>query len=229
MPDTKLSLPMLKEHLRKYLWIYIAGIAVCLFLSELLWTSTRPQPTNAESVVVYLVGGYGSAEALDAISDDMLARCSQADPRLKQVRFEWLNYPEDDLDYTGAMLLMTRMAVGEGDAFIASATGADALLRYGTLLPLEEITASGWLSEYGLEPWQAELTDEETGETSAFMAGLRLDGADGLARAGAFDNRGAVLGLSVTSENLETTMDALEVMMEDLAKEAVIDAGTEGQ
>ena len=30
MPDTKFSLPALREHLRKYLWVYLIGIALCL-------------------------------------------------------------------------------------------------------------------------------------------------------------------------------------------------------
>ena len=46
MPDTRFSLAMLKEHLRKSLAIYLVGIALCLFGTSLLWTTTRPRPDN---------------------------------------------------------------------------------------------------------------------------------------------------------------------------------------
>lgn len=227
MPDTKFSWPMLKEHLRKYLWIYLLGIALCLAGTGLLWTSTQPQPSNEESVLIYMVGSYGSAEALDDIAADMLARGQAQDERLKQVEFQWLQYSDDEADYTGGMLLMTRLAVGEGDAFIAGGAGLNALVQSGALMPLEDLVAEGWLAEYGLEPYYAEITDEESGETTRYLAGLKLDGMDGLRLLGAFYNEDAALCLSMTSMNPETTRRALEVMLEDLAKEAD-HAATEG-
>lgn len=227
MPDTKFSWPMLKEHLRRYLWIYLIGIAVCLLGTNLLWTATRPQPGNDETVIVYLVGGYANTEALDGVAADMLGRGQARDDRLKQVEFQWLQYSDEESDYTGAMLLMTRLTLGEGDAFIASGSGLDALVRSDALVPLEEIVDGGWLSEYNLEPYYAEVTDEETGETTRYMAGLRLDGVEGFLSLGAFNNEGAVLGLSLSSQNPETARYTLEVMLEDLAKEAG-NAATEG-
>ena len=223
MPDTKFTWPNLKEHLRKYLWIYLAGIVACLFCSNLLWTTTRPRPTNDESVIVYLVGGYGSADALREISADMLARGQQQDARLKQVEFQHLQYEGTDSDYTGSVLLLTRLAVGEGDAYIASEAGLEALLNAGAVQPLDDL-APDWLSEYGLEPCHAEMEDEETEERLSRLAGFKLDGVTALGRLGAFDNRGATLCLSATSENPETTMAVLETMLEDLTN-----AGTENQ
>ena len=228
MPDTKFSWLMLKEHMRRYLWIYLAGIAVCLVLTNLLWTTTRPRPTNEESVIVYMVGGYGDAQPLQSISGDLLARGRARDERLKEVDFQLLQYDGAQGDYTGSMLLLTRLAVGEGDAFIASEAGMNALAQYGTLLPLEAPVASGWLSGYGLEPYYAELEDEETGTVTRFMAGLRLDSVNGLAALGAFENRGAFLCLSTTSENIEAAMEVLDGLLEYLTTEAD-HAGTEGQ
>ena len=92
--------------------------------------------------------------------------------------------------------------------------------------PLDDLAAEGWLSEYGLEPYEVTLEDEESGERTALLAALRLDAADGLRALGAMDNRGAYLCLSTTSDNPETTRRALEILFEDLTKEAD-HAGTE--
>ena len=124
------------------------------------------------------------------------------------------------------MLLMTRLAVGEGDAFLADEKGLAALVQSGAVQPLDDLAAEGWLSEYGLEPYEVTLEDEESGERTALLAALRLDAADGLRALGAMDNRGAYLCLSTTSDNPETTRRALEILFEDLAKEAAR-AGTE--
>lgn len=220
MPDTKFSWPMLKEHLRRYLWIYLIGIAVCLVGTNLLWTTTRPRPSNEESVIVYLLDGYANAEALDGIAADMLAQGRARDERLQQVEFQWLQYTGEEGDYTGSMLLMTRLAVGEGDAFIASEAGMASLAQSGSLLPLDDIVAGGWLSEYNLEPYYAEIAEEEGGEPHRYLAGLRLDGMEALARMGAMNNEGATLCLSVSSQNPDTVKYALEVMLGDLAEEA---------
>ena len=52
MPDTKFSWRGLREHLRKYFWIYLLGVALCLVGTNLLWTMTRPQFSNEEVVTV---------------------------------------------------------------------------------------------------------------------------------------------------------------------------------
>ena len=54
MPITKFSWPQLREHIRKFLWIYLAGIVVCLFGSNLIWTMTRPQVPIEQAVLVYM-------------------------------------------------------------------------------------------------------------------------------------------------------------------------------
>ena len=42
MSDNRLTLANLREHFRKNIAIYIAGIAVMLVLSSLLWPPIRP-------------------------------------------------------------------------------------------------------------------------------------------------------------------------------------------
>ena len=216
MPDTKFSFPKLKEHLRKYLWIYLVGIAVCLVVTNLLWTTTAPRYSIEETLVVYLAGNSSDPEPLADIAQDMLAEAQAFDETLKQAEFQSLQYVADD--YTSSMLLLTRLTVGEGDAFIASQEAMDALVLSQVLVPLDEYVDAGWLSEYDLEPYYATLEDDETGEQTTFLAGLRMDKVDALYDMGAFYNKGAFLCVASNSGNVETTMKALETMMRDLTE-----------
>ena len=72
MPDTKFSFAALKEHLRKYLWVYLIGVAACLLGTNLLWTTTAPRLTNEQVVTVYLADAYTNPEPLSDVADAML-------------------------------------------------------------------------------------------------------------------------------------------------------------
>ena len=189
MPDTKFSFRALREHIRKYFWLYIVGVAVCLVLTSLLWTTTRPRVSNEQNVIVYLADGYASCDVLEPVAKDMLektqafdetlrevefqpllledvaadmlAGAQAVDPAVKQVSFDSLMYNENE--YTSAMLLMTRLAVGEGDAFLACQAAMDQLAHSGAIEPLDDYVAAGWLAKYGLEPYPVTLTDDEKG------------------------------------------------------------------
>ena len=223
MPDTKFSLPALREHLRRYLWIYLVGIVICLLGTSVLWTMTRPRPTNAQTVTVYLLDSYGNPEPLNDVATDMLARTQPFDEALQEVDFQLLQYIEDD--YNSGMLLMTRLAVGEGDAFLAGQAGFDALVNSQVLLPLDDYVAAGWPGDYGLEPCYATYVDEDAGTSETFLAGLRLDSVNSLSQNGAFINEGAYLCVATNGGNVETTMKALEFMLQDLMEDS--HAGTE--
>lgn len=214
MPDTKFSWRALREHIRRYLWIYLAGIAICLVGSSLLWTTTRPRAENWENVTVFMADAYSNPDPLSGVAARMLERTQVLDPTLKEVEFQSLMYTEDD--YNSSILLMTRLAVGEADAFLASQAAMDALITSEALVPLDESVEQGWLAEYGLEPFYATVEDAETGERTTTLAGLRLDSVTALAQLGAFNNEGAYLCVTGNGGNVETTMKALEVMMEEL-------------
>lgn len=224
MPDTKFSFAALREHLRKFLWIYLVGIAVCLLGTNLLWTTTRPRIPTEQDVVVYLADGYSDYEPLADIARDALERTRAFDDSLLSVEFQSLQY--NDQDYTGNILLMTRLAVGEADAFFACQSAMDQLITADVLVPLDDYVAAGWLDGYGLEPYYATLEDEETGERTTYLAGLRLDPVESLARMGAFNNQGAYLCITGNGGNVETTMKAMEYLIEDLmeANDAYSDA-----
>lgn len=216
MPDTKFSFAALKEHLRKYLWIYIVGIALCLFGTSLLWTTTAPRPTNEEVVTIFMADAYSNPEPLSGVAQSMYEQTQPFDPTLKLVEFQSLQYAEGD--YTSSMLLLTRLTVGECDAFLASQSAMDALVQSEILVPLDDYVAAGWLAEYGLEPYYAEWSDEESGEHYTLLAGLKLDKVMALEQMGAFVNEGAYLCVTSNGGNVETTMKALEYMMAELTE-----------
>jgi hypothetical protein len=223
MPDTKFSWRGLREHLRKYLWFYLLGIVLGLVGAELLWTMTRPRiPANA-SVNIYMAAPFSDAEPLQALAPDILARVQADDPSVRQVYFESLMYNEQV--YTSNMLLLTRLSVGECDAFLASQEAMDALVASETLVPLDDALAAGWMGAYGLEPYVVTTEDEDTGKTATWTAGLRLDSVEALAKMQAFDNEGAFLCVTSNGGNTQAAMKALEYLMSDRMEAA--HAGTE--
>ena len=217
MPDTGLNLANLKEHLRKNWVLYIVGILITVVLTNLLWTSTTPQiPTN-QSVLIFLVDGYTASEALDGVATDMLERLKPQDDTLRLVEFQNLMFSDPENNYASMMVLMARLAVGECDIFLASGEAMEKLIASGTLLPLDEYYADGWLRESGLEPYYATVEYEEGGQSETLLMGFKLDSVSGLRDMGAMNNEGAYLAISALSDNLETSMKAAELLLEDLA------------
>lgn len=216
MPDTKFSWSALREHLRRYLWVYVVGVVICLFGTSMLWTMTRPRPTNDQTVTVYLMDAYANPSPLDDVAADMLARTQPFDEELQVVEFQNLMYTEED--YTSSMVLLTRLAVGEGDAFLTNQAGMDALVNSQVLEPLDDYVAAGWLGDFGLEPYYVTYVDEDAGTSDTYLAGLRLDSVSRLSEIGAFINEGAYLCVAANGGNVETTMKAIEFMLQDLTE-----------
>ena len=223
MPDTKFSWPALREHIRRYLWVYLIGIVVCLAATRLLWTMTRPHYANGEVVAVYMADRYSDPDPLSDVAAHALEQTRPFDETLKEVRFESLMYNEQD--YTSSMLLLTRLAVGECDAFFASQAAMDALVSSEALVPLDDYVAAGWLGGLGLEPYYAARENEDGSAGASYLAGLRLDSVNALVQRQAFENEGAFLCVANNGGNVETTMKALETIMTDLTEAS--DAGTE--
>ncbi|MBP3209859.1 MAG: hypothetical protein J6M64_08155, partial [Oscillospiraceae bacterium] len=211
MPDTRFSWRALLEHLRKFGAIYLIGIAVCLFGTNLLWTMTAPTIPPEQSVIVYLAAGYSNPEPLSGIANEMLTETQKMDNTLRSVEFQSLQYIESEMDYTGPMTLLARLSVGEGDAFLASRQVMDQLVLGGALLPLDEIVENGWMKQFELEPYYVTVEDGETGEESTYLAGLRIDTLDALSEMDAFRNEDAFLALPANGTNQDTTLYAREI------------------
>ena len=214
MPDTKLTWFNIKEHIRKFLWVYIAVIAATLVAGNLLWISTAPRVPEEQRVLIYMADEWSNPEPLEGIAADVLAKVQARDESIREVAFESLLFADPDREYTGVMVLMTRLAVGEGDIFLASEKAMNALVSSGACLPLDDYWNDGWLA--GLEPFYADITDDETGEKVTIMAGLRLDGLDALRDMQAFNNRGACLVVARNGQNIDASLLAAEYLVEAL-------------
>ena len=216
MPDTRLSWFNIKEHIRKFFWVYLAALAVVLLAGNLLWISTTPRVPEDQRVLIYMADEWSYSDPLDAVAADVLSKVQARDDSVREVAFESLLFADPETDYTGVMVLMTRLAVGEGDIFLANSNAMEALVNSGACLPLDEYWAAGWMNDSGLEPYYAQVTDDESGEAVTVMAGLRLDALDGLQALGAFNNRGAFLVIARNGQNIESSLLAAEYLAEDL-------------
>lgn len=214
MPQFGITLFRLKEHFRKSWPIYIIGCVVCALFSNIIFTSTTPQTPIEREVLIYLADSYTETTALDHVAADMLTYGQETDETLEEVVFEHLSYGDPETDMYGAMILASRLALQEGDAFIASSYALDALLKNEVYLPLDDYLADGWLADLDLEPVMH--TSTETGETH--VAALRLDNVSALAELGAINNDGAVLMIMWNSTNLDTTMNVVEHMIRGLVE-----------
>lgn len=212
MPHKGLSWSRIKEHFRKTWGIYIVGFIVCGVLSNIIFSATTPQTPIEQEVLIYVADSYTDTTKLDEVAADMLAYGQTNDETLLEIVFEGLAYSDPTTDYYSAMLLMTRLALNEGDAFLANSYCADTLMAQDYYLPLEDYLADGWLE--GLDVETVSATSTETGETH--IAGIRLDNVEALAELGAFQNQDAVLIICYGSTNVETTMDTVEYMLRNM-------------
>ena len=215
MPHKGLSLFRLKEHIRKFGVIYIVGCAICAILANILFTSTTPRTPIEQEVLIYVADSYTVTSKLDHVAEEMLAYGQTNDETLLEIDFEDLQYSDPNQDYYSSMMLMTRLALNEGDAFFANKFCAEQMMLQDYYLPLEDYLEAGWLEGLDLEP--VESTSLETGETH--IAGLRLDTVTALADPlGAYSPGEAVLIITPVSTNLETTMNVVEHMLINLVE-----------
>lgn len=214
MPDTKLSWFNIKEHIRKFFWVYVAVLTAVLVAGNLLWITTAPRVPEDQRVLIYMADEWSNPEPLNDIAADLLTRVQAEDESMREVSFESLMFSDPGRDYTGVMVLMTRLAVGEGDIFLANANAMNALVGSGACLPLDGYWSDGWLHD--LEPHYAETTDDETGETVTIMAGLKLDGLNALRDMQAFNNEGAYLVIAQNGQNIDVSLLAAQYLVEDL-------------
>lgn len=212
MPFQGLSWFRLREHIRKLGWIYIVGTLSCLMLTNLLYTSTRPRIPPEQSVLVYLMDAYADTERLEPLAAEALEAAQREDPLLEEVKFEWLQFNDPETDYTSGMLLMTRMALGEGDVYVTSSYGLESLIGSGLCRPLDDDLAAGWLDGLDLEP--VPVTDAETGET--FIGALKLDNVTALSELQIFNNHGAYLIMASNSTNGVASRAAVDYMLRTL-------------
>ena len=224
MPITKFSLAALREHIRKYLWIYVIGIGLCLLGTNLLWTTTAPRTPMEQVVQIYLADDYSNGDALNSLIPEVLVRTQAEDESLLEV--EILSMPFTENDYYSSMLLMTRLTTGDADAFLCGPAVMNYLIGTGAALPLDDYYADGFLADSGLEPYYVAVQETEDTEPHTILAGFRLDPVKALTRRGALSSEGAFLLVTSNGTNVDSTLRTLENLM-DLLMEESADAGTE--
>lgn len=225
MPLKGLSGKRIREHLRKYSPVYIIGVVIMLLLSDILYTSTRPQTPDDQEVLVYLVDTYCQAEILDDLCADALAYGAETDDRLLSVQAQTISYNEED--YTSAMVLVARMSVGDGDAYITNATALASMAANGVCLPLDEWVEAGWLEDLGVEPYYYTETDDSTGEETTYIAALKLTGVSKLWEDGIVLSNEMYLVIAANGTNVGTTKDVVEYMLESIAEGTYAPAASE--
>lgn len=212
MPHKGLSLFRLKENIRKFGIIYVVGCVICAVFANVVFTSTTPRTPIEQEILVYLADSYTVSSALDHVAEEMLAYGQTYDETLLEVDFEDLQFADPEEDYYSPMVLATRLALCEGDAFISSAVCTPYLFAHEVHLPLDEYLANGWLEGLDLEPLT--YTNEVTGETC--IGGIKLDNLPQIADLGAISNGGAALVIMNNSTNLDTTMEVIDHMLRSM-------------
>lgn len=221
MPDTKLTMQNIRDHLRKFGVVYVVLIVVASVVTSLLWTMTTPVVPDDQRILIYMADAFSDVKPLEPYNEALLEAAQAVDPNIREVAFESLMFSDPENDYTGVMLMMTRLIAGEGDMFLAGPDAATALLQSGVCLDLEPLRQGGWLNE--LEPWYADYTAPETEQTTHLLAGMKLDSLGALVDMRAFQNEGACLVLPVNSPNTDAAAAVAEELMK-LLKEADGDA-----
>ena len=221
MPVTKFSWAALKENIRKFIAIYLVGIAIMLACSNLIWTMTRPRIPSEKSVTIYIANEYSNPDALDSLAEHMLVEGQAIDETLEEVVFYSLTYTNPDEDYTGSMVLATRLSTGEADVFLCNEYALANLQGAEAALNLEPYLEAGWLEGLDVETHEIEIYDfDTTGEIleikDRYIGAIKLDNVDGLYNRGAMENEGTYLVIASNGTNIETTIETVEVMLRDL-------------
>lgn len=163
MPETGLSPNRIREHLRRRWYIYLIGAVLLCFLNNLVFTVTRPRVPERALLHVMLVNVDAPEAELEALEQALLAAAQSAEPDVRAVELEPLQYLGES-DAGSAILLATKFAAGGADLYIADAASCEAMAARGFCAALDAGALPG-----------AELAfDPETGSPCA----VRLDAGD---------------------------------------------------
>ncbi len=160
MPEVQLSPHRIREHLRRRWYFYLAGIVLLCFLNNLIFTVTRPRTPERALLRVMLVNVDAPEAELERLEERILAAAQAAEPELREVEIELLQYLGES-DAGSNILLATRFVSGGADLYIADEVS------------YEVMAARGYCAALDLEnlPDGEPAFDPETGESCA----VRLD------------------------------------------------------
>ena len=170
MPELQLSAYRIREHLRRRWYIYLIGAVLLCFLNNLVFTVTRPRVPERALLHVMLVNVDAPEAELEALEQTLLAAAQSAEPDVRAVELEPLQYLGES-DAGSAILLATKFAAGGADLYIADAASCEVMAARGFCAALDA----------GALPGAELLTDPETGDPCAVRldAGAILADAEG--------------------------------------------------
>jgi len=224
MPVTKFSWAALKENIRKFGAIYLVGVLITLACTNLLWSMTRPRIPDDQSVTIYIADEFSNPDALNDVAAKMLEEGKAFDETLEEVAFYSLTYADPTKDYTGSMVMATRLSTGEGDAYICNEFALANLQAGEAAIDLQPYLDAGWLAGLDIEPHQLEIYEfNDAGEVvnvlGSYTGAIKLDNVNGLYNCGAMDNAGTYLVIAVNGTNIDTTLETVEVMLRELMED----------
>ena len=136
MPEVQLSPRRIREHLRRRWYFYLAGIVLLCFLNNLIFTVTRPRVPERALLHAMLVNVDAPDSQLEALERTLLAAARSAEPDVRAVELEPLQYLGES-DAGSTILLATKFAAGGADLYIADEAGFAAMAARGCCAALD--------------------------------------------------------------------------------------------
>ena len=172
----KITIPITKARIRNHfhyqLWQYLALAVACLFVWNLLYTSTGYRVPEDKKVEFY-VDGYESAETSENMQAMLERIHSQVMPEMEEVSYTMMTADET----YGSMQLMVWVAAGQGDVYLLFQDRFESLASGGALLDLQPHVESGALEVEGLS-LSAGYVRNESGSSALY--GIPVDMLPGL-------------------------------------------------
>ena len=143
MPNTKLTKEKLANHFHYSKWIYILVTAAIVGLASVIFTMTRSQIANEQSVEIAFVGSFVDIEPIAADEKKLLEQAQSFDASLEQVKFMPILYDgsegmTEEAVY-GAQQYMVQTTAGSNDIFILPLSMAEELILQDTCLPFDTL------------------------------------------------------------------------------------------
>lgn len=120
MPESGFSWARIREHLRKWLALYIAATVALCFVNHLVFTVTRPGYSDDETIKIMLLNV--EAEVPEDTASMLLAALQSADGGIRALEFEQLAAVSAG-DATSEMLLSVKLTGGFGDIYLTDEAG----------------------------------------------------------------------------------------------------------
>lgn len=199
MPEKRLSRKIIMEHLRKWLWLYLLGVAALCLANHLIYEVTRPRIPAENTLCICLVSGEIDSGALAEAEEALLAQVQDAEPSILAVEIDAIPYDGTSTIYA---LMQAKLVSGKVDIYILDAAGYQALLNLGGCLALDAYFESGQLTG---APVYA--MDAESGES--FIAAM--DGA-ALSQTPALCVQDGCIAIAANGSAIESTLRALQAL-----------------